>query len=324
MTNAHFASIVYITMARKPRIHYAGACYHVILRGNAGQDIFFHEKDRKRFFSLLQEGIERFQHRIHAYCLMTNHVHMAVQVADIPLSRIIQNVSFRYTRYINRCKDQAGHLFQGRYRAILIDADSYLLELVRYIHNNPVRAGMVKTPDQFNWSSHNAYLGTASIPWLTTDWVLSQFATEGEAARARYRDFVLKREDRGDREEFHRGTVDSRILGEDPFAEAVFSKASQEGSPTATLAQVVHAVCDYYGIDQDDLSSKRIQRKISEPRSVVALLVRDSSHISLTDLSRRLQRDLSGLSRSASRIEMRLEKDEALREKVNDIKKTIN
>ena len=147
-------------MARKPRLHYSGASYHVILRGNGGQDIFIDKKDRTRFYFLLQEGVERYRHRIHAYCLMTNHVHLAIQVGDVPLSRIIQNLSFRYTRYLNRRKNQVGHLFQGRYKALLIDADSYLLELVRYIHNNPVRAGMVKTAEEYPWSSHHAYLGS--------------------------------------------------------------------------------------------------------------------------------------------------------------------
>ena len=160
-------------MARKPRLHYPGACYHVILRGNAGNAVFFDKEDRSRFFFLLQEGIERYKHRIHAYCLMTNHVHMAIQVGEVPLSRIIQNISFRYTRYMNSRKKQVGHLFQGRYKALLIDADSYLLELVRYVHNNPVRAGMVDTCEKYPWSSHKAYLGHELVPWLTMDWVLS-------------------------------------------------------------------------------------------------------------------------------------------------------
>ena len=121
-------------MARKSRIHYPGAVYHVILRGNGGQDIFFARQDRTRFYLLLQEGVERFGHRIHAFCCMTNHVHLAIQVAEIPLAKIMQNVSFRYTRHINNREKRIGHLFQGRYKALLIDADSYLLELVRYIH----------------------------------------------------------------------------------------------------------------------------------------------------------------------------------------------
>ena len=136
-------------MARKPRIHYPGAWYHVILRGNGGSDIFFDTQDRTQFFLLLQEGVERYGHRIHAYCLMTNHIHLVVQVANIPLSRITQNISFRYTRYINRRKNQAGHLFQGRYKALLIDAENYL------------KSGVAPNPDPM-WSSTSTRLMTAT------------------------------------------------------------------------------------------------------------------------------------------------------------------
>jgi len=99
-------------MARKPRVHYPTALYHVILRGNGGQEIFFSKEDRFRFYLLLQEGIERYGHRIHAFCLMTNHVHLAIQVGDITLARIIQNISFRYTRWVNWRGGRTGHLFQ--------------------------------------------------------------------------------------------------------------------------------------------------------------------------------------------------------------------
>ena len=138
-------------MPRKPRIHFPGALYHVILRGNAGEPVFFDDADRYRFYLLLQEGIERFGYRVHAFCCMTNHIHMALQVGSVSLSRIMQNLALRYTSGINRKYRRTGHLFQGRYKAILLDADSYLLELVRYIHLNPVRARLVKHPDNYSW-----------------------------------------------------------------------------------------------------------------------------------------------------------------------------
>jgi len=128
-------------MARKPRLHVPGGLYHVILRGNGGQDIFFDDEDRYHLYLLLQHGVERYGHRIHGFCCMTNHIHLAIQVADEPLSGIMQNLSFRYTRWINKKQARTGHLFQGRYKSILVDADSYVLELVRYLHLNPVRAG---------------------------------------------------------------------------------------------------------------------------------------------------------------------------------------
>jgi putative transposase len=136
-------------MARKPRIHFPGAVYHVILRGNAGQAVFFDDADRYRFFLYLQYSVERFGCRIHSYCLMTNHIHLVLQTDEIPLSRIMQNISLRYTKWINYTQKRMGHLFQGRYKALLLDADRYLMELVRYIHLNPVRAGMVVVPDEY-------------------------------------------------------------------------------------------------------------------------------------------------------------------------------
>lgn len=163
-------------MARRPRLHVPGGAYHVMLRGNGGQDVFFTDQDRLYFYDLVAEGVARFGHRIHGFCLMSNHVHLVVQVAETPLAKIVQNLSFRYTRWINRQQRKAGHLFQGRYKAILVDVDAYLLGLVRYLHLNPVRAGMVEQPEAYRWSGHRSYLGMEALPWLSTEWVLGQFA----------------------------------------------------------------------------------------------------------------------------------------------------
>jgi putative transposase len=115
-------------MARRQRIYFPGAYYHVILRGNDRQDIFYDKVDRYNFYLLLLERIERFGHSILSFCLMTNHVHLICQVSDVPLSRIVQDLAFRYTRWINWRQNRVGHLFQGRYKANLVDADEYLLQ----------------------------------------------------------------------------------------------------------------------------------------------------------------------------------------------------
>ncbi|MCD6527489.1 MAG: transposase [Desulfuromonas sp.] len=177
-------------MPRKPRIHFDGAVYHVILRGNAGQDIFTGDADRSRFLLLLQQGVERYRCMVHAYCLMDNHVHLAIQVCDIPLSKLMQVVGFRYTQYMNCKFKRTGHLFQGRFKALLIDQDNYLLQLVRYIHLNPYRARMIQHPDQYSWSSHPVYTGELTIPWLTMDWVLEQLGTERKTAILNYITFI--------------------------------------------------------------------------------------------------------------------------------------
>jgi putative transposase len=190
-------------MARKPRIHTPGAIYHVILRGNARQDIFSDDKDRYRLYEIFDKSIERFQHRILAFCLMTNHVHLAIQVDEVSLSRIMQNVSMRYTQWFNWRHKKSGHVFQGRYKAVMVDGDVYLLELAAYIHLNPVRARICDWPNGYRWSSHRAYLGKESLSWLETGSILSQFSVKVRRARALFAEFVEDRVAEGRRKEFH-------------------------------------------------------------------------------------------------------------------------
>ncbi len=218
-----------------------------MMRGNGGQDIFFSNHDRYRLYLLIQEGTVRFDYRVHAFCLMGNHIHLAIQVAHIPLSKIIQNLSFRYTKWINRQQGRTGHLFQGRYKAILVEQESYLLELVRYIHLNPVRAGLVKQVDEYQFSSHRAYLGDNTLPWLTTDWVLGQFDRSVTKARQRYNAFIADGGGLTHQEQFYRGETDTRVLGDDRFLETVLGGPCQSKAKlpsfqeTVTMGYVVNA-----------------------------------------------------------------------------------
>jgi REP element-mobilizing transposase RayT len=160
-----------------------------MLRGNDKQAIFIDDADRRELEALVEDGVDRFGHRIHAYCWMGNHIHMAIQLGEIPLSKIMHNLSFRYTSYFNWRHARVGHVFQGRYKALLIDADSRLQELVRYIHLNPVRAGIVADAVDFEWSGHRVYLGLAHKEWISTETVLSLFgsdrASEAKLCRVR-------------------------------------------------------------------------------------------------------------------------------------------
>jgi putative transposase len=286
--------------------------YHIILRGNGGQNIFYSQGDRVRLYLLLQEGIERFGHRIHAFCLMKNHLHVVIQVGEVPLSKIIQNISFRYTRYINRRKKRIGHLFQGRYKALLIDADSYLLELVRYIHNNPVRVELAQAPEHYQWSSHRAYMGTIPIPWLTTDWVLSQFATNDKKARKLFHEFCMKGVQEEHRKEFHRGNFEGRILGGDRFSEKALARAEEKSQVHLTVKELVGVICKNYRINQQTFVAQGKQQPAAEARAVAAYLVQDAERLSLTDLGRYVRRDISALSRSAGRLRARLRIDQNL------------
>jgi putative transposase len=311
-------------MARKPRLHYIGAVYHVMIRGNSGQNIFADDKDRYRFYLFLQEGVEKFGHRIHAFCLMNNHVHLAIQVGDKPLSRIMQQLCFRYTQWINSRQKKVGHLFQGRYKAIVVDADEYLVELVRYIHLNPVRAKLVKTHEAYRWSGHRAYLGHEKLPWLTTEWVLSQFAQRLKTSRKRYNEFVSYGKDEGHRKEFHSGTSEGRILGDDIFVDRVYTESDQEEKKSVTLDEIIKKVCKVYGLTEEEINAGGKQRYPSEARGMIAYLVREKSGLSLTDLSRCMKRDVSTLSLAADKIIKCSKEDAEMRKRKQILEKKLS
>ncbi|MEA2116807.1 MAG: helix-turn-helix domain-containing protein [Thermodesulfobacteriota bacterium] len=241
---------------------------------------------------------------------------MAIQVGTIPLSRIIQNVSFRYARYINSEKNKIGHLFQGRYKALLIDGDSYLVELVRYIHCNPVRAGLVESPNEYQWSSHNAYLGRSSIPWLTIDLVLSQFADQKNRAGKLYDEFIQAGIVEPHRHEFHSGTYEGRILGDENFSEKALLLAEEKWKKRWTLNQILDAVCLSYGLDQEILLESGKKQPGAEARAIASYLVQEEEHLSLTELGNILHRDSSALSRAAGRIRERKKNNSNLADRV--------
>jgi len=310
-------------MARKPRIHVPGGVYHVILRGNGGQDIFLTDEDRYHLYLLLQEGTERFEYRVHGFCLMSNHLHLAAQVADVPLARGMQNLAFRYTRWVNRREKRIGHLFQGRYKAILVDRDSYLLELVRYIHLNPVRAGLAQDPGDYPWSGHRAYLGQETLPWLTTEWVLGQFARRPDAARRRYEAFVLEGRKQGYQEEFHRGPKDPRLLGDDRFRERVALRG--DACPRVPpFDEVVTAVCREYDVTTSLLRDPGRRRQVSEARAAVAWLAFQLGSASLTEVGRRFNRDVGTMSSAVRRLTERMRDSETLADRLSRLKTAVS
>ncbi len=287
-------------MTRKPRLHFPGAVYHVILRGNAGTQVFFTKQDRFRLYLFLQECVERFHCRIHGFCCMKNHIHLIVQVEDVPLSLAMQNVSLRYTKWINFSQNRTGHVFQGRYKALLVDADSYLLELVRYVHLNPVRAGIVKSPELYPWSGHHCYLGDEALPWLTTNFVLSQFGSN-DLARNAYREFVNAGVEEKRRGDFYSGTCEGRILGDDQFIDTAFKSAQERHTIQWKLTEIVAAVCSSCGIDEEQLKHSGKTRPFTKARALAAALVHESPHLLLSDLALFLNRDVSALSKAAQR-----------------------
>ena len=291
-------------MARKPRLHVPGGLYHVILRGNARQDIFFAPQDRHRFYELLAEGVARFGYRVHAFCLMTNHLHLALQAGDRPLSAGVQNLAFRYTRHINGRLKRVGHLFEGRFKAYLVDRDRYGLALVRYIHLNPVRARMVKQPAAYAYSSHRGYLGREDLPWLTTDWVLGQFGSRIGVARTRLARFINEGKAEGHNAAFYGGQVDSRIVGEEDFVRAIL-KPKPNRRRTPPIREVVTYVSHRYRLNEKELLAAGRARRPAEARALLTWLALKTQTASLTTLAQSFGRDISTLSHAVSRIEER-------------------
>lgn len=178
-------------MARPLRITYPGAFYHVTSRGNEQKDVFKSQRDREKFLEYLASATERYGAVIHAYCLLSNHYHLLLETPAGNLSQIMRHINGAYTTYFNVKRKRAGHLFQGRFKAILVEADEYAMELSRYIHLNPVRAGMVTRPEEYRWSSYNNYIGQGvASSWLKVETILDYFSNSAKEARQKYRSFV--------------------------------------------------------------------------------------------------------------------------------------
>jgi putative transposase len=178
-------------MSRPLRLEFAGAIYHITSRGNGRNLIYLQDDDFELFLQILANVCERYNWVVHAYCLMSNHYHLLVETPDANLSQGMRQLNGVYTQSMNRKHHRVGHLFQGRYKAILVDKDAYLLELCRYIVLNPVRANMVNSPEEWRWSSWHCMLGNVESPvWLSTDTLLVQFAKNRQDAIRRYIEFV--------------------------------------------------------------------------------------------------------------------------------------
>ncbi len=289
-------------MPRKPRLHVPGGIYHVILRGNGCQTIFYDADDRQRWESYIQSGVQRYQHRVHAYCWMTNHVHLAVQANVNPLSQFMAFVASQYARSTNRKMGRSGHLFERRYRAILVQSDSYLLELVRYIHLNPLRAGMIQDLTDYSWSSHAAYQGAACPDWLMLGDVLSQFGTTERTARQRYLEFMHMAQPEDTIRLLRNGDDDdSRVLGDDGWRREVLATAGAQPA-TTSLDDLVRVICNEYGVTEADLASRSRARAYSRIRARIALDASELGVATVTEVSRRFGRSQPGLSRAMNRL----------------------
>lgn len=311
-------------MARKPRVHFPGALYHVISRGNQRQEIFYDDKDRTVCLSYLSEYKVRYAIRLYAYALMKNHIHLLLEVSEIPLSRFMQSFLFGYARYFNKRHDKVGHLFQGRYKAIVCDKDAYLLELVRYIHLNPVRAKVVRDPGRYLWTSHLSYLGMGNQGLTDMDYVLAQFGKSKSIAKMKYEEFILEELESGHQKKFYE-VKDQRYLGEENFINQIENeKRNREGVvyeiPFEVIVGEVSKGC---GVTIDQLYSLTYERKGAHGRGIVGYLARKLTGQMVKDIAEHFRRSPMRISQAIIEVEKRLRQDESFSKMVRTLEKDL-
>jgi len=306
-------------MARPLRIEYEGAYYHVTSRGNERKKIFKSDRDREKFIDYLKSATERYSAVIHVYCLMDNHYHLLIQTPAGNLSQIMRHINGAYTTYYNIKRKRCGHLLQGRYKAILIEADAYALELSRYIHLNPVRAGMSETPEGYKWTSYQSYININKKPeWLYADFILGLFSGRAPEARKQYRKFVESMVGMEIESPFQ-NIFASTILGSSDFINEISSKylgnkKSDRDLPDLKMFYDKPDIrwiteCVEKEIDEDPILLKRVQLYICH----------QYSGQKLKDIGQHFGIGESGVSQASRRVAKQIEKDKKLGKKIERI-----
>lgn len=309
-------------MARPLRIEYAGAFYHITARGNEQKDIFREDIDREHFLGYLETAVRRYKAVIHVYCLMGNHYHLLLSTPEGNLSRIMRHINGGYTTYFNKRHNRFGHLFQGRYKAILVDADPYAGELSRYIHLNPVRAGMVRQAEQYKWSSYAVYTGkTKTPPWLTVDWLLQYFGKIPAEAREAY-SFFVKAAVAPDEDPL-KDTTSTLVLGRAEFIENILRKhlsGKKIGRDIPALRELTKISLEAIikAVGQECGGRLDIARK-----AAIHISHRYSGR-TLREIGARFGIGESGVARASSRFEAELRGNRLLKKKVNIVIEALN
>jgi len=288
-------------MARRPRVFASGLLYHVIVRGNQRRKTFRIDEDYKAYLDRLARYRAKCDVRIYAYCLMPNHVHLLVETGSTPLAKFMQGLQQSYTQHFNRSYRKVGHLFQGRYKAIICHRDKYLLALVRYIHLNPVRAKLATRPERYLYSGHNSYLtnGTGKIVEVAP--ILRLLG--GKKA---YERFVLEGIDENHNEGYY-AVEDQRFLGEEGFGEEISRDAGERDERKAKkpIETAFKEIARRLETTPELLRSKDRRWDISAKRAeAVALLVREYGY-AVSEVAKYLRRDQANISTMLSRLSAR-------------------
>jgi putative transposase len=267
--------------------HVAGGFYHVMLRGNRKQRIFQDDRDYEHLNRLVCASLERYGSEVHAFCWMPNHLHLLLRVQEVPVYRTVHYFATLYAKYFNLRHELVGHLFQGRYKSRLVDSDGYLLQLLRYIHCNPVEGGLVDAVEQYRWGSMRAYLGLDRVDWLTTQCTLSYF----DGDRRRLLRFVRAQPEPFDPWE----DLDHR--GYQRFAEldsATVGKARRWRG----LDELIDAACARFKVDRSELEGASTGRTLALARCWIGQQALLGNLATLSQVARLLNRSPAALSKS--------------------------
>lgn len=320
-------------MSRPLRIEYEGAWYHVMNRGRRSDRIFDDRNDYQMFIDLLKDATELWDVRIAAYCMMSKHYHLLIHTPKGNLSRCMRHINGVYTQRFNRSHNFDGQLFRGRFKSILVDGDNYLLELVRYIHRNPLRAGVEDHLEKYPWSSHKGYLSSSrKWDWLHKDFILSLLSTVKGGRLKAYKQFI-KMEDSEEITQVFEGKKWPTFLGDEKFVRwlkaTFFEQKHDPQIPESKilapdLETIKKAVCSYYRVDGSELLKNR-RGKFNEPKSVAIYLVRMLRNDGLLDIS--FEFGLKGYSSASSVLEglrKKIRKNRQLRKRLEEMKNSIN
>ena len=307
-------------MARRPRLFAAGVLYHVIVRGNQRQKTFTSESDYRAYIERLGWYRKKYGYAIHAYCLMSNHVHLLVESSEQPLAKFMQGLQQSYSQYFNRKHHKSGHLFEGRYKAIICQKDEYLLELIRYIHLNPVRAGMVQVPERYRHSGHHAYLQGKATEIIDPAKVLSMLGGKGA-----YRRFVHDGVGDGHKEEYYQ-VEDQRFLGEQGFGDRMLKKEPVRPRkppgrrPVDTAAR---ELAKLLGIEIQALRSPDRSWAVSKTRTLSAYVLIRRLGYRLSEVAAYFGRDTATLATLLARLSDRMGSDEKQRRELDSLTKIV-
>ena len=311
-------------MARPLRITYPGAFYHVTSRGNERKNVFKSKRDRAKFLEYLNSATHRYDAVIHVFCLMANHYHLLLETPSGNLPQIMRHINGAYTTYFNVQRARCGHLFQGRYKAILVDIEEYAKELSRYVHLNPVRAKMVKAPEEYEWSSYQFYIGAKKPPkWLHRDFILGYFGNKVSIAQKGYRNFVsalVKEKYDSPLDE----VVSSTLLGSPEFIAFIKDKYLAGKKPDKGLPALKELVEKASLQDIFDEVESVFGAEPALARNVKMFLCHKYTGTKLKDIGTHFGIGESGVSQASRRVNAKIINDKKLKRKISKIENKLN